>query len=210
MSKPSLERLLEEEFAGGRIVLGQVLVCRREDGAFELTHRGISPGKEFVADEGSEITKFDDDGKYRPLKTAPNLSHGWKIVVPNLFAAIEAIDAIYPGRLAAWFAWNNGRLTTTALRQTLNRQTGMYRAAAKISDDQLDHLVGDFCRSNGGCLRTILWRRDESGALPSKKLPPEKFQPEFDQTGAGERCIPLLCPEACNLLVAACRNVVKL
>ena len=209
MSEQSLERLLELEFAAGKIVIGEVLVRQLDDGAFELTHRGISPGMEVAADKAIEVAKFDDDGKYRPLKTAPNLRHGWKIVAPNFRDAIDVIDAIYPGRLAAWYAWKNRRLVTISLRQTLDRQSGMYRVAANISDEQLDDLIGNFCRSDGGCLRTMLWRCHENGALPSKALPPQKFQPAFDQTGDGERCIPLLCQEACNLLVAACRNVVK-
>ena len=85
----------------------------------------------------------------------------------------------------------------------------MYRVAAKISDQQIDDLVGDFCRSDGGCVRTILWKRDERKTVPSAKLPPEKFDPAADQMGKGEKCIPLLCQEACNLLVAACREKVK-
>jgi hypothetical protein len=85
----------------------------------------------------------------------------------------------------------------------------MYRVAAKISDDQIDELVANFCQSSGGCLRTILWKRDATGAVPSTKLPPEKFDPVYDQTGHGERAIPLLCQEACNLLVAECRKTVK-
>ena len=85
----------------------------------------------------------------------------------------------------------------------------MYRVAAKISDEQIDELVGDFCRSDGGCLRTILWKRDASGTIASTKLPPEKFDPAFDQTGRGDLGIPLLCQEACNLLVSAAREVVK-
>jgi sirohydrochlorin cobaltochelatase len=208
VSEQSLERLLEAELAAGAVVIGEVLVRQRDDGAFELTHRNVSPAVEVAADKAMKISKFDDAGNYRPLKTAPNLRHGWKIAARNSRAAIEAIDAIYPGRLAAWRAWKNRRLTTTCLRGTLNRQSGMYRVAAKISDEQLDDLVGNFCRSNGGCLRTILWRCDKNGVLPSKKLPPEKFDPLFDQTGCGERCIPLLCQEACNLLVAACRETV--
>ena len=42
----------------------------------------------------------------------------------------------------------------------------------------------------------------------STKLPPEKFDPKQDQTGAGKSSIPLLCQEACNLLVAECRKIV--
>ena len=98
---------------------------------------------------------------------------------------------------------------TTALRETLERQTGMYRAAAQISDDEADALVGNFCRSDGGCLRTILWKRNANGTVPSTRLPSEKFDPRHDQTGLGETVIPLLCQEACNLLVAAARQKVK-
>jgi hypothetical protein len=128
--------------------------------------------------------------------------------------------------LAVFVAWQSGQLRTTPLRETLDRQSGMYRIAAKISDAQIDDLVADFCRSNGGCLRTILWKRDQSGAIASTKLPKEKFDPTSDQVqaayGLGSSAfakatantappgtVPLLCQEACNLLVAACRKVVK-
>ena len=87
----------------------------------------------------------------------------------------------------------------------------MYRAAAKISDDEIDELVGRFCRSGGGkpgCLRTILWARDATGARPSLRLPADKFI-AADPPERKERIIPLLCQEACNLLVAEARKVVK-
>ena len=88
----------------------------------------------------------------------------------------------------------------------------MYRVTAKITDAQADELVGRFCRSDGGCLRTILWRRDAAGAVPSTRLPLEKFDPARDQWGQGGaegNLVPLLCQEACNLLVAEARAVVK-
>lgn len=199
------------EFATGGVVIGEVLIRQLENGAFEVTHRVTDnlSAASVAADAAIEIAKFDDAGNYRPLKTAPNLRHGWRIMAPDLSAVIEVTDAIYPGRLAAWRAWKTGRLATTSLRSTLNRQSGMYRIAAKISDDQLDDLVADFCRSDGKCLRTILWRREENGGPASRKLPPEKFDLALDQTGRGDHCIPLLCQEACNLLVAACREAVK-
>ena len=161
------------------------------------------------AEDAIEIAKFDDAGNYRPLKTAPNLRHGWRLELVDLSEVARALDYFYPGRLAMFAAWKENRLTTTPLRETLDRQSGMYRIAAKISDEQIDDLVGNFCRSDGGCLRTILWKRDERGAVPSTKLPPEKFDPDHDQTERGARVIPLLCQEACNLLVNECRKVVK-
>ena len=83
------------------------------------------------------------------------------------------------------------------------------RVARKITDEQIDNVVGSFCRSDGGCLRTILWKRDKIGGSPSLKLPPEKFDSAYDQTGRAENAIPLLCQETCNLLVNECRKAVK-
>jgi sirohydrochlorin cobaltochelatase len=181
---------------------GGFFVCHRDDvGRDDVAPREI--------ESVFEIAKFDDSGNYRPLKTAPNLRHGWKIFVNNPAELQQAVDAIYPGRVAVLHALGSGELVTTSLRETLSRQSGMYRVAAKISDQQIDDLVGNFCRSDGGCLRTILWKRDDKGTVPSSKLPPEKFDPAYDQMGRGEKCIPLLCQEACNLLVAACREKVK-
>jgi sirohydrochlorin cobaltochelatase len=181
---------------------GGFFVCHRDDvGRDDVAPREI--------ESVFEIAKFDDSGNYRPLKTAPNLRHGWKILVNNPAELQQAVDAIYPGRVAVLHALGSGELVTTSLRETLSRQSGMYRVAAKISDQQIDDLVGNFCRSDGGCLRTILWKRDDKGTVPSSKLPPEKFDPAYDQMGRGEKCIPLLCQEACNLLVAACREKVK-
>jgi hypothetical protein len=126
----------------------------------------------------------------------------------NLTELRTALDLFYPGRLAAMLAFEKSELVTTSFRDTLARQSGMYRVAAQIGDGEASELIGNFCRSDGGCLRTILWRRDQTGTLPSANLPPQKFDPRHDQTGLGAPVIPLLCQEACNLLVAAARGVV--
>ena len=206
-----IERLFESLPAKKSCRIGQLeisasaggfVVCNRDDvGRDDVTLREIA--------DVFEIAKFDDAGNYRPLKTAPNLRHGWKIFISNTAKLRQAIDAIYPGRFAVLHAFQSGELVTTSLRETLGRQSGMYRVTAKISDQQIDDLVGNFCRSDGGCLRTILWKRDDKETVPSTKLPSEKFDPAHDQTGRNEKCIPLLCQEACNLLVAACREKVK-
>ena len=203
----SLESLLTSE----QTFIGQIEI-RRADHNFFLSHRddaGRRDLRDYAAEEAIEIAKFDDAGDYRPLKTAPNLRHGWKILAPDVATVISVIDAIYPGRLAVWRAWKSGQLFPTPWRRTLARQSGIYRVAAKISDAQTDDLVGNFCRSDGGCLRTILWIRDDSGASASTRLPPQKFDPEHDHTGHGRTALPSPCQQACNLLVAAARKVVK-
>jgi len=193
--------------------VGQMSIRRMNGGGFVLSHRddgGRDDLQRFQnPEEAAEIARYDDAGNYRPLKTAPNLRHGWRLELVDLTELRRALDYFYPGRLAMFAAWKENRLTTTSLRTTLTRQSGMYRVAAKISDEQINELVGNFCRSNGGCLRTILWKRDERGASASTQLPPEKFDTVHDQTGGGELVIPLLCQEPCNLLINECRKAVK-
>ena len=216
---------------------GQILIEKREIGGFVLSHRedeSLDQLETFRdAEDAIEIAKYDDAGNYRPLKTAPNLRHGWRMQLASVEQLRRALDYFYPGRLAVFAAWQTGQLKTTPLRETLDRQSGMYRVAAKISDAQINDAVAVFCRSNGGCVRTIMWKRDPNDAIASTKLPKEKFDPAFDQADAGatqvgtSRCdvrtaqravptkheipatIPLLCQEACNLLVAECRKAVK-
>jgi sirohydrochlorin cobaltochelatase len=225
----SIERALEAALSD-RCYLGQILIQKTSDGLV-LSHREDEARKDLQtcrnAEEAVEIAKYDDAGNYRPLKTAPNLRHGWRLTLKTLEELKRALDYFYPGRLAVFAAWKTGQLHTTNLRDTLDRQSGMYRAAAKISDAQIDDVVGHFCRSDGGCLRTILWKRDAHGTVSSTKLPNEKFDPTFDQAKALDRSgssalaeatvdkttpttatVPLLCQEACNLLVAECRKVV--
>jgi sirohydrochlorin cobaltochelatase len=192
---------------------GQIFIQRTDSGGFVLCHRDDENARDLEIhrkpDDALEIARYDDAGKYRPLKTAPNLRHGWRFELVDLGGLRRALDHFYPGRLAMLATWTENRLSTTPLRETLDRQSGMYRVAAKISDEQIDDVVGNFCKSDGGCLRTILWKRDARGAISSTKLPPAKFDSISDQTGRGENTIPLLCQEACNLLVAECRKVVK-
>jgi len=207
------ERALGDWLAKGLRCIGQIAIEPGDDGAFVLRHREDAGRTDLVesqrADDAAELARFDDEGNYRPLKTAPTLRHGWKLSLANLAELRLALDLFYPGRLAAFQAFEQNALKTTPLRDTLERQTGMYRIAAQIREEQADELVGRFCRSDGGCLRTILWRRDAAGTAPATQLPPEKFDPRHDQTGGGERVMPLLCQEACNLLVAEARSVVQ-
>src|SRR6266540_7547404 len=214
----SVEQALEAvPFCFGQISVRQsgnrLVLCHRDDGACNELEVFRN------AKDAINLAKYDDAGNYRPLKTAPNLRHGWRMELGTREELKRALDHFYPGRLAVFVGWKTGELRTTPLRETLERQSGMYRIAAKISDAQIDDLVGDFCRSNGGCLRTILWKRDPRGAIASTKLPTQKFDPAWDQVQAlggsqssifakatadkaAPATVPLLCQEPCNLLVA--------
>ena len=213
MNTLAQERALGDWLAKGLRCIGQITIECRDDGTFSLAHREDAALQNLTAyrapDEAVDLARFDDAGNYRSLKTAPTLRHGWKLILEDLGALRTALDLFYPGRLAAMLAFENGELVATPFRETLGRQSGMYRVAAQIDEEQADKLIGDFCRSDGGCLRTILWRQHQNGTMPSTKLPPEKFDSRHDQTGSGAPVIPLLCQEACNLLVAEARHVVQ-
>src|SRR5712671_3026240 len=211
---------IQEIFNGlaASFYFGQILVTKREGAGFVLLHRDDESLDQLQtyqdAEKAIEISKYDDSGDYRPLKTAPNLRHGWRLELAAVEELRRALDYFYPSRLAVFAAWKSGYLKTTALRETLDRQSGMYRVAAKISDPQINDLVADFCRSDSGCLRTILWKRDRDGMIASTKLPKEKFDPVYDQIVARPESstpatVPLFCQEPCNLLVAECRKVVQ-
>jgi sirohydrochlorin cobaltochelatase len=160
------------------------------------------------AEDARALATQDDAGNYRPLKSAPTLRRGWLLSLADVASLRRALDYFYPAAIGEWLALCEGRLRATSLRQTVSRQTGMYRVTGKITTAQADELAGENCASAGGCLRTILWKIEDGGAAPSS-LPPEKFAVDFDQTGAGERVIPLLCAEMCNVLVAAARAKIK-
>ena len=213
MSSLAQEGALRDWLEAGLRSIGQIAIECRDDGSFTLSHREDTTRADLTAHErpedAAELARFDDAGNYRPLKTAPNLRHGWRLTLANLTELRTALDLFYPGRPAAFFAFETHELVATPFRETLGRQTGMYRIAAQIDDPAADELIGNFCRSDGGCLRTILWRRDDAGIVASTRLPPEKFDPLHDQTGAGRPVVPLLCQEVCNLLVAEARKVVQ-
>jgi sirohydrochlorin cobaltochelatase len=197
---------LDRWLRGGGKRVGQLSVSPAGPG-WELRHAedaqrdGLTLFSRY--EDARAIANLDDDGNFRALKTAPTLRHGWRLILPDAESVRLALDYFYPAMLGVWLAHERGEVTAVEFRETLARQTGMYRITQKLSDEQAQRLVAKQCRSNGGCLKTILWRISAGVAVPL--LPPEKFR--ADATPAD--VIPLLCQEACNFLVAAARKMVK-
>ncbi len=189
--------------AGGR-EMGEIRIEPTANG-FVLRHREDAPAGEatFTGPEAArDLAHFDDAGNFRALKSAPNLRHGWRLTLTSLAELRRALDYFYPAMTGVWLSHQQGSLGFVPLRTTLARQTGMYAVTKKISDAQAQTMIGQFCRSDGGCLKRILW--PVSAGLPVTSLPAEKFE-----SAAPAQELPLLCAEACNLLVAKARQVVK-
>src|SRR5437667_7294562 len=144
----SIEKLLKAALTAP-FYFGEIFVQKTTNGRFVLSHRNDESVDHLQtfrnAQDAIEIAKYDDSGNYRPLKTAPNLRHGWRLELDTLEELRRALDYFYPGRLAIFGAWKSGRVQTTSLRDTLARQSGVYRVAATISDSQLEDLLAAFC-----------------------------------------------------------------
>lgn len=216
----NLTRILADWLDTEGRTIGEIVI-RRVGAGFELRHRDDADRDDLAAydraEAARELATYDDAGKFRPLKTAPNLRRGWKLVLADLTALRHALDYFYPAMLGVWCSHLRRELVPVPLRATLARQSGMYRVTQKISDTQAQEMIAGFCRSDCGCLKTILWQLEPG--KPVTSLPPEKFAvagvSDPHCSGAGPKTpvstagFPLLCHEACNLLVAKAREVVN-
>lgn len=199
-----IEHTLLDWLGRGGLRMGEIAIGRGE-GGFTLRHvsdAGNSGlGQMTSPEDALEIARWDAAGKYRPLKTAPTLRAGWELRLTRPGDLVLALEYFYPAMLASYQAARELRLGTTPLRETLERQTGMYAITKKASREDAEEVVRQRCNSESGCLKTILWTID--GEQP-RGLPPEKFQLSNGADG-----LPLPCAEGCNLLVAAIRRQLK-
>ena len=201
----NLTQALAEWIAGGGREAGEIHL-EPVAGGFVLYHRADASRGDLIeyigAEAARDLAHFDDAGRFRPLKTAPNLRRGWKLCLASLSELRRALDYFYPAMLGVRLSHQRGCLAPVPLRDTLARQTGMYAVTKNITDAQAQTIIGGFCRTDGGCLKQILWTI--APGVPVTSLPAEKLQPT-----APAETLPLLCHEACNLLVAKVREVVK-
>lgn len=184
----------------GPRTIGQIAVARVGD-SWELRHieDGVGELKTHTRwQDARTLANTTDSGVFRPIKTTRDLRHGWRLVLSNVENLCRALDYFYPAMLGLWNADARGELIITDFRDTLARQTGMYRVTQKITDDQAQALIGRQCST---CQKTMLWSIDP--AQPINSLPREKHQ------RASGGAFPLLCREGCNLLVGLARGVVK-
>jgi len=146
--------------------------------------------------DAREIAKHDDDGNYRPLKTAPSLATGWQF--PELSAAelAETIHTIYPATIQNWHREREGELDIDHWHETVSRQTGIYGVVRTWDRGEgYEHVnwVAEACCDDSQCIKRREWGYDE--------------ETDLDVDG-GDGEFP--CREPCSLVIAAARQWTKL
>ena len=178
-----------------RFVLAQVLI-QREGAAFELRHNedATSPASELelvTEDRVRELAQFTASGAYRPLKSAPNLRTGWHHHAASATALESALNRLYPGAVADWFAARAPQPPASHFREVAARQSGMYRIAAMLTDEHASAVARACCAARF-CLKQRLWT---TPCLPS-------------ESREGKSAIP--CLEPCALLLELARKAMRL
>ncbi len=201
---PSILRQLLDALADGVQRVGEIQILADADGGFVLCHHEDAEraaaegfgGLERHSDAGAAraIATYAEDGSYRFLKSRRDLRRGWVMPLQNAADLRLALDFFYPAAVGLWLAWRAGRLETERLREKLLRQTGMYRSAKEISDDQARELAATIC-ADPNCARQALWRLDNAEAPPFPQVEPD--------------VIPLLCHAPCEHFISECADAVK-
>jgi len=185
---------------------GQLRITVRLDGeagrTYDLCHvdDAATPAEALDAHEdpldARDIAKNDDDGDYRPLKTAPSLQTGWQFPELGPGAVVEAVHAFYPATVQNWHREREGELDVDHWHETVERQTGIYGVVRTWDRGEgYEHVnwVAEACCDDSQCLKRREWEYDE--------------ETELDVDG-GDGQFP--CREPCSLVIAAARQWTKL
>ncbi|WP_435197227.1 DR2241 family protein [Natronomonas sp. EA1] len=142
--------------------------------------------------DARELVKYDEKGRYRPLKTAPSLPTGWAFAPLDARDCVQTVEYVYPATVANWYREREGELDISHFRETAERQTGIYGLIEELPEEAVNW-VAHACCDDSQCLKRRMW--DEDGDTP---LDAPRGEGEFP------------CREPCSLVVAASRKWTKL
>jgi hypothetical protein len=193
VANPALEKFVAQ--IGDEVVFAQVLVRRTVRG-YELRHaedRSAAPAELRLVPltQLRLLAQSTRGGAFRPLKSAPNLQTGWRADATSDGELESALNALYPGAVADWFAARNGPPPVTNYREFSERQTGMYRITTMLDDAQAARVIRACC-DRRFCLKRHLWT--VAGL-------------EID--GAAEKSL-IPCLEPCAVLLEFARKAVRI
>jgi len=138
--------------------------------------------------DAREIATYDEDGRYRPLKTVPTLVSGWAFTGLSGAELVETIGFLYPATIANWHRELRGNLDVDHWTETAERQTGIYDVIDELPREAVDWMA-EACCVDSQCLRRREWEYDEDD--------------DVDVDGGDS---PFPCREPCSLVIAAARK----
>jgi hypothetical protein len=146
--------------------------------------------------EARSLVKYDDRGRYRPLKTAPSLPTGWVFADLTGNDLTATVEQIYPATVENWYLERQGELDVSHWRPTMERQSGIYGVVQTWDRGEgHEHVdwVAEACCDDSQCLKRREWQYDEETDL---------------HVAGGDGEFP--CREPCSLVVAAARKWTRL
>lgn len=192
-TNPAVEAFIAR--IGSELVLGQVSI-RRAGTNYELRHIADrdAPSEKLSSVRPGDLralAQFTADGSFRPLKSAPDLQTGWRSTAHGAEELELALNGLYPGAIADWYAAQAPSPPVTHFREFASRQTGMYRVTTMLTDAQVARVARSCCHESV-CSKRRLWTVE--GLAPDR--PDEKSL--------------ISCLEPCALLLEFARKAMRL
>jgi sirohydrochlorin cobaltochelatase len=158
--------------------------------------------------DARELARFDEEGAYRPLKSAPTLAGGWRLADIDGRELYRAVSSFYPASIENWYRERCGELDVTDYAETAARQTGMYDPIGELEGEALDRAVRACC-TDEVCLKRRVWESGEGGGNDG-----DNGEGNAEAGGEGREIDAppgngeFPCREPCSLFVAAAREFV--
>jgi hypothetical protein len=192
IENPALKAFVSQ--MGNEMTLPQVLIRRRQ-ACYELRHIDDRDELEnslrrLALTDLRQWVQYDAAGGFRPLKSTPDLKRGWRLTLADDEELETALNHLYPGALADWFAAQLPNPPVTNYREYTGRQSGMYRITTMLTDVQVAEVIGAVCDIKH-CLKRRLWT---VAGTPADEASAKSLVP---------------CLEPCALLMEAARKALR-
>jgi hypothetical protein len=195
---PPLELFVNE--LGKEKIIAQLLIRQigQQGQSYELLHHNDANKtkdelKELKLEEAQFYLSFTDTSVFRPIKGAPDMRSGWRLVVQNHQDLELALQAVYPGFISDNYAVKKiDPIPVTSYTDFAERQTGMYRNAKLLTEERAQQAVEACCGATL-CLKRRYW------SVPGL---------DADTAGAEKSEVP--CLEPCAVMLEWGRKVVRM
>lgn len=172
-TQPDLEFLLSSLKQHAQV--GQIIVSNKAADAGHIIHiddekQPVDSLTQVSLSELRSIVSSTADGKFRPLKSAPNLKSGWIYSYADSSQLKDALDIIYPGFVSDFYYLHSNQNEHLGYFSFAGRQTGMYKATGSLSESELSHVIAGCCQENF-CQKLRWWDSQSNPSQPISQNP---------------------------------------